>query len=377
MERPIALPELPIGRHRLIVDGVVCALTVAPPECYGPRAALRKRFGVAAQLYALRRAERSGDRRLLDAGARGRGRGPRRSGLSRRQPDAHAVPARPRAGEPLPPVRPALPRSDPHRRSRSRPAARRDARGRARRAERPPSPRPRRPGSSTIPRCGRSSAPRSKRCTRPSPARRASQPGIRCSPSIGRSSAAGGEALHRFAAFQAIAAGDARPGLARLAGAAARRRREGGRCGDRPRRAGVRVRASSASGSPTGSSRAASAQARKGGLEIGFYRDLAVGAAPDGAEAWAHAERTGAGRFGRRAARSLFPAGAELEPAGAQPADRRAARLERHKRALRRQHAPRRHAAHRPRDGPAAALPHPRGRQARPRAPISPIRSTI
>ena len=33
----------------------------------------------------------------------------------------------------------------------------------------------------------------------------------------------------------------------------------------------------------------ASAQARKGGLEIGFYRDLAVGAAPDGAEAWAHA----------------------------------------------------------------------------------------
>ena len=31
------------------------------------------------------------------------------------------------------------------------------------------------------------------------------------------------------------------------------------------------------------------ARAREQGLEIGFYRDLAVGAAPDGAEAWAHA----------------------------------------------------------------------------------------
>ena len=33
----------------------------------------------------------------------------------------------------------------------------------------------------------------------------------------------------------------------------------------------------------------AAARARERGLEIGFYRDLAVGAAPDGAEAWAHA----------------------------------------------------------------------------------------
>jgi glycogen operon protein len=54
-EREIALPELPIGRHRLILDGVECALTVAPPEAYGAKAALRRRFGLAAQLYALRR----------------------------------------------------------------------------------------------------------------------------------------------------------------------------------------------------------------------------------------------------------------------------------------------------------------------------------
>src|SRR5439155_10123069 len=33
---------------------------------------------------------------------------------------------------------------------------------------------------------------------------------------------------------------------------------------------------------------AAAVAARDGGLELGFYRDLAVGAAPDGAEAWAN-----------------------------------------------------------------------------------------
>src|SRR6185437_16574430 len=55
VERTIALPALPIGRHRLIVDGVECALTIAPPRAFSPEAASRKRFGVAAQLYALRR----------------------------------------------------------------------------------------------------------------------------------------------------------------------------------------------------------------------------------------------------------------------------------------------------------------------------------
>jgi glycogen debranching enzyme GlgX/4-alpha-glucanotransferase len=59
-ERMVALPTLPIGRHRLIVDGVECALTVAPPQAYSPASASRKRFGAAAQLYALRRAEESG-----------------------------------------------------------------------------------------------------------------------------------------------------------------------------------------------------------------------------------------------------------------------------------------------------------------------------
>ena len=59
-ERAIPLPTLPVGRHRLIVDGVECALTVAPPQAYTPTSASRKRFGAAAQLYALRRADESG-----------------------------------------------------------------------------------------------------------------------------------------------------------------------------------------------------------------------------------------------------------------------------------------------------------------------------
>ena len=46
---------------------------------------------------------------------------------------------------------------------------------------------------------------------------------------------------------------------------------------------------SSANGSPTASSRGPPSARAKRGLEIGFYRDLAVGAAPDGAESWAHA----------------------------------------------------------------------------------------
>ncbi len=60
LEREIELPELPTGRHRLVLDGVECALTVAPPEAYGAEGALRRRFGLSAQLYALRRARDQG-----------------------------------------------------------------------------------------------------------------------------------------------------------------------------------------------------------------------------------------------------------------------------------------------------------------------------
>ena len=97
----IALPELPIGRHRLVVDGVDCALTdrsVGMLRIAG-RAGQAVRRDRADLRFAARR--RSGDRRLRGAGADRRGGRGRGRGLSRRQPDAHAVPARPRAGEPL------------------------------------------------------------------------------------------------------------------------------------------------------------------------------------------------------------------------------------------------------------------------------------
>ncbi|MGA2794061.1 MAG: 4-alpha-glucanotransferase, partial [Roseiarcus sp.] len=55
-ERFVALPALPIGRHRLFADGIACALTVAPRGAYLPEGARRRRFGFSAQLYAQRRA---------------------------------------------------------------------------------------------------------------------------------------------------------------------------------------------------------------------------------------------------------------------------------------------------------------------------------
>ncbi len=58
LESRLELPELPIGRHQLAVAGVSSVLTIAPPECFGPKALWRRRFGISAQLYALRRRER-------------------------------------------------------------------------------------------------------------------------------------------------------------------------------------------------------------------------------------------------------------------------------------------------------------------------------
>ena len=59
------MPTLPEGRHRLWRDDapeVVCHLTVAPRRCYLPEAITRagqagaRQFGIATQLYSLRRA---------------------------------------------------------------------------------------------------------------------------------------------------------------------------------------------------------------------------------------------------------------------------------------------------------------------------------
>jgi glycogen operon protein len=64
VEHELDLPALPVGRHRLEVDGVTCALTIAPATAHGAETSLRRRFGVGAQLYALRRGE--GDQGIGD-----------------------------------------------------------------------------------------------------------------------------------------------------------------------------------------------------------------------------------------------------------------------------------------------------------------------
>jgi glycogen operon protein len=101
--------------------------------------------------------------------------------------------------------------------------------------------------------------------------------------------ARGGEALRRFAAFQAIAAGES--------GETWRLWPASLRDGD------PKAVAAAIDRDPTGFDFAlfcqwladrqlarASARARNSGLGVGFYRDLAVGSAPDGAEAWAQGE---------------------------------------------------------------------------------------
>ncbi len=48
------LPRLPLGRHMVSLEGTDCRLTVAPRRCHAPRIDGRA-FGLAAQLYSLRR----------------------------------------------------------------------------------------------------------------------------------------------------------------------------------------------------------------------------------------------------------------------------------------------------------------------------------
>jgi glycogen debranching enzyme GlgX/4-alpha-glucanotransferase len=67
------LPALPMGRHRIALDGrpeIACALTVAPRSCYLPETLLTrgKAAGIAAQLYSVRR---RGDQGIGDFGALG------------------------------------------------------------------------------------------------------------------------------------------------------------------------------------------------------------------------------------------------------------------------------------------------------------------
>ncbi|MGA8712311.1 MAG: glycogen debranching protein GlgX [Roseiarcus sp.] len=288
-ERSIALPDLPIGRHRLMIDGVDCILTVAPPEAYGPKAALRKRFGVAAQIYAMRRA---GDQGVGDF-----------STLARAGEAAGSAGA---AYLGVSPLHMLFPR-DRERASPYYPSDRRfldpilvdvlDS-GLALDAEL----------AALGPALAAASAAKFVDYPAVWAMKRAALGALqatfariraarRMDPLVMEFDAfvsAGGEALRRFAAFQAIAAGE---------------RGENWRTWPQPLRDGD---ASAIEMAITSDAEAfdfalfcqwladrqlgrAAARARANGLEIGFYRDLAVGAAPDGAEAWAHARELAQG----------------------------------------------------------------------------------
>jgi glycogen debranching enzyme GlgX/4-alpha-glucanotransferase len=291
-ERPIALPALPIGRHRLIVDGVECALTIAPPEAYSPKAAARKRFGVAAQLYALRRANEGGrDQGVGDfsalavAGEKAGQAGAAYLGVS--------------------PLHMLFP-SDRGRASPYYPSDRRfldpmfidalDDTGLPRDAALDAAL------GALAPQFAAASATKyveygevwlAKRAALEARSAafarlRAARPGDPLIADYHAFARSGGETLRRFAAFQAAAEGEAgqtwrlwpqdlRDGDPKAIDHAIERNRQGFEfalfyqwLADRQL------------------GRAAN-HAKEHGLEIGLYRDLAVGAAPDGAESWAHA----------------------------------------------------------------------------------------
>ena len=263
------LPRLPLGRHIVSLEGTDCRLTVAPRRCHAPRIDGRA-FGLAAQLYSLRR---DGDQGVgdfttlsqLGALAAGHGRGDRRD-----QPAARAVRPGSRTRQSLLSVRPSLSRPDLSRH--------RSRRRFLQRAERRP------PGR--LSRRSRLEAGVSRtrvqglRAFRSSPAGRANSAKI-------------SKASSRMAATLCFASPVSRRSAS---GAAAKTGGAGqGRCAteNRSRWQASRAKTPAASAIINICSSCAKANSRrrrraaeKAGLALGFCRDLAVGAAPDGCESW-------------------------------------------------------------------------------------------
>ncbi len=293
---------------------------IGPKACGGRGSASR------AQLYALRRDE--GDQGIGDftaLGARRRGRGAARRRLFRRQPDARAVPRRPRAGRAptIPPTGASSIRSSSTRsaatacRRREWTRRRRDARraARRRRASSPPVDYDAVWRVKRIALQYRFAAFVRARAARPDDPLFAEFDAF-----VARRAA---RALSRFAVFEAI-----------------QRERNGEywrhwpaelRDADPPRspprrRSATTTCASrcSANGSPTGNSPPPPSARATAGLEIGLYRDLAVGSAPDGAESWSRADELGIGATVGAPPDPFSPNGPELAPAAARPGRRRA-----------------------------------------------------
>ncbi len=291
-ERAIPLPEAPIGRHLLFVDGVECALTIAPPEAYGPKAALRKRFGVAAQLYALRRAAPGlGDQGIGDlstlaiAGEQAGGAGAAYLGVSPMHmlfplDRERCSPYHPSDRRFLDPIlidvldNSAMPRDD--------------ALETALTALRPAITAAAATKIVDYRAVWRIKSAALEALHAAFARARAARPGQALMSDFSAFVGAGGQALRRFAAFQAIARGEA--GQNWRAWPRALREGEAKAIEDAiakdPNAFDFAIFCQWLADRQLGH---AAERARGAGLEIGFYRDLAVGAAPDGAESWAHA----------------------------------------------------------------------------------------
>ncbi len=380
VQRRLALPPLPAGYHTLVVRRRARARRAAivsrrrAATCRRSSRAGGRRFGVAAHLYALRRA---GDQGIGDftslarARRRDRARG-RRDG--RHQSAARAVRRRSRAREPLPSVRPALPRPAVHRR---RPRARARRRRPARARCSPAGPR----RSRRLSRAGRRRLPRrlgaeargprrllrrvrgARRRRRRSAGRRVrslrrrGRP-TRCATSRCFEAIAAAHAGRAWPDWPAglrspdgadvaafAAAQRARPALRAVPAVA--RRPPARRRGARPTRARPALRSASTATSPSAPRPTAPKPGRIPTADLA--RGVSIGAPPDplapGGQVWClpppiPGALTASGYAGFR----------EL---------------------ARRQHAPRRRAAHRPRDGPRAPVLDSRRRDARPTAPTS------
>jgi glycogen debranching enzyme GlgX/4-alpha-glucanotransferase len=293
-EREIDLPDLPVGRHLLRLENVDCALTIAPAEAFDSEAALRRRFGLSAQLYALRRCGDQGIGDLTTLGLAGERAGRAGAAFLGLNPlhamypwdRARVSPYHPSDRRFLDPVHidvldsSGLPRDEASETALAALAAPIGA-------------------ASLTADVDYQAVWAIKRAALDArftafERARANHPGDPLFADHARFLREGGDALRRFAIFQAIA---------------------GERNGEEWRRWPQPLRAAEANALDSKAAElsrdvdfalfaqwladrqlaAAAARAKAAGLDIGLYRDLAVGAAPDGAESWACAGRLAQG----------------------------------------------------------------------------------
>ena len=292
-ERSIALPALPMGRHRLFADDLGCELTIAPQGAYLPEGARRQRFGFSAQLYAQRResSANAGDQGIGDfttlgllgeaagrVGAAALGVNPLHVLFA--EDRERASPYHPSDRRFLDPIHidaldgAGLP-SDAALEAAI--AASAEAIAAASSA-----------AAVAYPSVWRLKESLLKARWSAFERARLAQPHDPLFADYAAFVTAGGEILRRFAIFQAVV--QARPGDWRNWPEELRRGDPAALNAIATQGADSVAFALFAQWLADRQLAAAAVRAKTGGLDFGFYRDLAVGAAPDGAEAWARAE---------------------------------------------------------------------------------------